>query len=311
MTTAYDDDILLATLGAALAPEPVVPGPELLAALYEALEARAGGAEDERVSPVVLLAPAGRRPGGWSGLRRLRHPVAAAVAVGVLATSGVAAAAVATDHLPGPTRTVAFDLGLPVTSPALEQAKATMTQLRDAIDAGNNPLVRDSAVALRIQLAALSPAERAQIEATAAQLLARADALLAVPTGPGVPPAGPGSGASGQGSAGSKSAAGSGSLVGVALGRTTSANQSSSSSGSAKPPVGLTPTTAGSGASAPGVTTSTTPSTPSTGSPGTTGPPATNPVTTPTTTPRTTTTTTTPPRTTTTTEPDDNEKGDS
>ena len=92
--------------------------------------------------------PRGRRRWGQPGgtLHRLRHPVAAAAAVAVLATGGVAAAAVATDHLPGPTRAVAYDLGLPVTSPALvTAARGTLAELQSALAAGDPGTIRSAA----------------------------------------------------------------------------------------------------------------------------------------------------------------------
>ena len=152
MTDLLDDATLLAALGEVLAPEPASPGPDAMAALYRALDDRAAGAVAatgrDGPAPVVPLTPSTRwgRPGGT--LHRLRHPVAAAVAVAVLATSGVAAA-VATDHLPGPTRAVAYDLGLPVTSPALAAARGTLGQLDAALATGDAARVRTTAALLR------------------------------------------------------------------------------------------------------------------------------------------------------------------
>lgn len=121
MTLTFDDDILLAVLGDALTPEPVEPGAPELAALHRALEIRPADTDDDdgvQLAPVIPMFTPSPRSVMWSRIHRLRHPVAAAVAVGILATSGVAAAGVATDRLPGPTRNVAYALGLPVTSPA-------------------------------------------------------------------------------------------------------------------------------------------------------------------------------------------------
>jgi len=175
--TTLSDDVLLTALGTALAPEPVEPGPEALASLHRALEALEPESDDRHVV-VPFLVPA-RRSSTMAGIHRLRHPVAALVAVGVLATSGVAAAGVATDHLPGPTRNVAYAIGLPVTSPGLEAAKGTLSQLSAALADHDAGRVRSTAPVLRTQLASLSPADRSRIQASADALLARADAFLA------------------------------------------------------------------------------------------------------------------------------------
>ena len=53
-------------------------------------------------------------------------------AIGVLTFGGVAAAAVATNTLPGPLRAFAYDIGLPVTSPALYQARQQLHHLVSA-----------------------------------------------------------------------------------------------------------------------------------------------------------------------------------
>lgn len=49
--------------------------------------------------------------------------------IGVLTFGGVAAAAVVTNTLPGPLRAIAYDIGLPVTSPSLYQARQQLHQL--------------------------------------------------------------------------------------------------------------------------------------------------------------------------------------
>jgi len=215
MIPTFDDDTLLDVLGELLAPEPVEPGPEALAALHRALAARVdapGFAADDDLADVLPFAPPAtpaaavtRRSATWAGLHRLRHPVAAAVAVGVLATSGVAAAGVATDHLPGPTRSVAFALGLPVTSPSLEAARGTLGQLRVALAARDVAQVRSSAALLRSQVDGLAPADRNQIEASAGVLLTQAYAfLIADPSSGSTPGSVPGgTTGTGQGSSGS------------------------------------------------------------------------------------------------------------
>jgi len=258
MTPTFDDDTLLDVLGEVLAPEPVVPGPEVMAALHQALAARAGApdetADRDGLAAVLpfapLTAPPTRRSATWAGLHRLRHPVAAAVAVGVLATSGVAAAGVATDHLPGPTRSVAFALGLPVTSPSLEAARGTMGQLRVALAARDVAQIHASATLLRAQLDGLAPGDRAQIEASAGVLLTEAYAFLIADSssgstpGSGQVPSG-GTGQSSLGSSQSGTAGGSGTSEGGSSGGTTSSDGGSTPA-SAGPSSDSTPGTSGS-----------------------------------------------------------------
>ncbi len=190
MTELLDDAALLAALGGALTPSPAEPDAASVDALHRALAARP--AATYPVPPVTIV-PFHRdrrwaRRGG--PLHRLRHPAAVAAAVAVLTTSGVAAA-VATNHLPGPTRNVAYDLGLPVTSPALAAVQGTMADLRDALAAGDGPRVRTDAARLRSELALLDAADRSAVEPGADLMLARADATGATtaPTAPGRPPA--------------------------------------------------------------------------------------------------------------------------
>ncbi|HEX7443729.1 MAG TPA: hypothetical protein VF320_07580, partial [Acidimicrobiales bacterium] len=280
MIPTFDDDTLLDVLGEILAPEPVEPGPEALAALHRALATRSdapGYAVDRDDLAAVLpfappAVPATRRSATWAGLHRLRHPVAAAVAVGVLATSGVAAAGVATDHLPGPTRSVAFALGLPVTSPSLEAARGTMGQLRVALAARDVAQVRASATLLRSQVDGLAPADRAQIEASAGVLLTQAYAFLIADSGSGSTPGSSQtpSGGTGQGSSDSSGSSRSG---------TSGGSGSSDGGGTNSSDGGSTPGTGGSSSdSTPGTSGSSDGNSGGSGSTGTTdGPPQSTP----------------------------------
>jgi len=229
VTDLLEDATLLAALGEVLAPEPVAPGPDAMAALHRALDDRAAAAVAvatgrDASTPVVPLATSARWGQRGGTLHRLRHPVAAAVAVAVLATSGMAAAAVATDHLPGPTRAVAYDLGLPVTSPALAAARGTLAQLDAALAAGDAVRIRTTSALLRSELADLSPSDRATIQTSAALALARAAALAGAPpgaaVGPGAAPGGttrPG-GTTGTGPPGTGGSTGSGGAGGTGTG---------------------------------------------------------------------------------------------
>ena len=279
MTQPLDDDVLLAALGTALAPDPVEPGPEAMAALYQALDTRRPDVTEDGSAVVIPFAPPKRRSATWAGIHRLRHPVAAAVVVGVLATSGVAAAGVATDHLPGPTRSVAYALGLPVTSPALQSAKGTMNQLSVTLAAHNLAQVRATAALLRTELAGLSAADRGSIRVLADDLLTRADSFdLAAASG---------ASSSKGASTGLSTSSDSGTPIGTTNGGMTSSNgESTSSTGDSSGRI--TPGTSGSADGSSGGTT------PGTSSPGTTEPsdgssggstPTTTPGTTPTTEP--------------------------
>lgn len=265
MTRPIDDDDLLAALGQALAPEPVEPGPEAMAALHQALDGRVVDAHEGGSGVVVLFAPPKRRSATLATIHRLRHPVVAAIAVGVLATSGVAAAGVATDHLPGPTRNVAYALGLPVTSPALETAKGTIAQLRAALAAHDVGQVLALSALLRTRLAGLSPADRASLQATADEQFAQADGFNQSASSD----VSNGSGSStGRGSStGSGTASNSGTADSTSKGGTSSPNgESGSGSGSGDSSGGSTPVSAGSSGGGSSATT------PGTSSPGTTEP---------------------------------------
>ena len=307
MTRPLDDGALMAALSDALAPEPAIPGPEAIAALHRALEAL--GPAEEGGGPAVVVpitGPQGRST-TWAGIHRLRHPVTAAVALGILATSGVAAAGVATDHLPGPTRSVAYALGLPVTSPALASAEGTINLLRGALAANDVTRIQALTTLLRSQLAGLSAADRASIQAAAADVLRQTDSAGQGSTG-GTSQGGNSSTASGATSPGPSSSGGSSNST-INGGANSAGGRPGTGTG--HPSAGTSPGSLGSSNAGPGG------ATPGTGSPGT--PPTrtgagggststTLPRPPPTTTP-TTTTTPTIPTTTSTTEPDDRGDG--
>ncbi|HVC68369.1 MAG TPA: hypothetical protein VND44_12300 [Acidimicrobiales bacterium] len=231
MTVQPDDDLLLDALRSSLAPSAVRPGPAELSAFRSVLASRFDAmSATDGLAGVVPMEGAGRTGRSRStGLRRMRHPVTALVAAAVLATSGVAAAGVATDTLPGPARRIAVALGLPVSSPALETTRGAMGDLRRALDREDTAAIRTGADAVRTDLAVLTSPDRTQVEPAADRLLARADAALGrstgsgahgttgIPSGPAVPPGGgTGTGAepgpdsgppSGQGATGSPSGA--------------------------------------------------------------------------------------------------------
>jgi hypothetical protein len=273
VTLTFDDDILLAALGEALAPEVVEPGFDELAALHRALEtwpADTDDNDDVRLAPVIPMFVPSNRSVTWARIHRLRHPVAAAVAVGILATSGVAAAGVATDRLPGPARNVAYALGLPVTSPALESASGTMVRLGAALADHDAVQVRASATLLHTQMAGLSATDLTQIQTPATDLLVQAYVFLvaaAASQGAAAGAAGTSGGTGLSQSTGSVSSAGPVSSNSPTSGGTTS-QQSPANVGSDRlsgvPPIVTTPVTSPPTSGGSGGTTS------GTGSPGTT-----------------------------------------
>ncbi len=187
MTTQLDDDQLLDVLRDSLAPSAVGPDPAELSAFRAVLVSRfAGMGIADGVAEVVPIEAARRTGQTWStGLRRVRHPVTALLAAAVLAAGGVAAAGVATDTLPGPARQIAFAVGLPVSSPALETTRGAMGDLQSALDRRDSDAIPTAAHAVRTDLAALDSSDRAQVESAASELLARADAALSGSFGPG------------------------------------------------------------------------------------------------------------------------------
>jgi hypothetical protein len=172
-----DDAELLQALATALKPVPARPTVAELAVLHDALAARSGESElssrAETSSPAFWRNPSVRA----QGVHRLRRPAGVLLVAGVLATSGVAAA-VGTNTLPGPARVVAFDLGLPVSSPALVTAQGAVATLRVAVVGSDVAAVRFAADSLRRDMAALTPSDHQKVEPEADQLLFHADERL-------------------------------------------------------------------------------------------------------------------------------------
>lgn len=102
----------------------------------------------------------------------------------------------ATNPLPRPVRVVAHAIGLPVDSPDLVDARQQVSDLRDAMSAGDRQQVVDRAADLRNRLGTLHRDDRAAIEDEAHDALADADHWLATraappsehPTEPAGPP---------------------------------------------------------------------------------------------------------------------------
>lgn len=162
----YSDAEILTLLGGALSATPAAPDAETLARLHMTLDAIS-----TESGPLVT---ARARP-AWA-FGRLRRRVAqrasvVAVAAAVILTGGVATAAVATDTLPGPTRNIAYDLGLPVTSPGLYQARQNLNQLKTSIVQGNRKAQARWGGQLQHDLKSLNDVDLAQIRVPARSLL--------------------------------------------------------------------------------------------------------------------------------------------
>jgi hypothetical protein len=178
VTNFHDDEELLALLGQAFPTQPVRPDETARLQLREALT------NDNLVS---FAGAASRR----ARLRRRLGSHASALtisAIAVVALGGVAAAAVATNTLPGPTRNIAYDIGFPVTSPALAQARQQLHQLDVANAQHHTVVARQLGHGLLHDLTLLNHSDLSQIR-TAAQkaltptgLLQKASKILGIAT---------------------------------------------------------------------------------------------------------------------------------
>lgn len=171
------DDQLLGQLRQALVDPDLAPGPGELARLHQALAA-------SRSAPHRLVADEGSRP-RFAGRRSPRLVVAGAMVVAAL---GAFAGGVAANSLPGPLRSAAYDMGLPVSSPALVAAEAAEMQLRAAlVDRSRGDVLEASAV-LRQRLGALAGSDRRKAYPAGAKLLAEAVSFLAAESPGSQPP---------------------------------------------------------------------------------------------------------------------------
>ena len=162
--TAMRHDELLGRLGACLLADPAAPDADERAALHRALE--------HSPTPSVPSRPTGRQ---W---RRFRRPVAATIAATIV-LSGGAAAAVETNTLPGPLRSLAVTLGLPVAPTALTQAQNALSDLARALTARDPVAVRTDLASLEAALPQLSPSDRADLGPGLADVIAQAQIFLA------------------------------------------------------------------------------------------------------------------------------------
>jgi hypothetical protein len=159
-------DELFDQLGAVLtapAELPLVPSAAELEALASAVAARwpdgaAAPAPASGPSPVHRL-----RSGGPHPLRRLGSSAwrASSAAAAMVVLSASAAAAAGGVPLPRPVRAVAYTVGLPVDSPALDDTKTHIKELKDAVKANDKPKAVATAKRLTTDLTHV-PAEEKQ-----------------------------------------------------------------------------------------------------------------------------------------------------
>jgi hypothetical protein len=147
-------DELLDQLGGVLAPPAdleLAPSAAELEALAAAVAARWPGgasapASESQTAPVRQFPPGGRRPWRRVGSSAWR---AGSVAAGIVIFSASAAAAAGGVPLPRPVRAVAYNVGLPVDSPALDDTNHHIKELKDAVKAQDKP--KAEATTRRIQ----------------------------------------------------------------------------------------------------------------------------------------------------------------
>jgi hypothetical protein len=190
-------DELLDQLGGVLAPPgdlELTPSSAELEALAAAVAARwAGGASapasESQTGPVRHLPPAARpwRRVGSSAWR------AGSVAAGLVLFSASAAAAASGVPLPRPVRVVAYNVGLPVDSPALDDANHHVKELKDAVKAQDKPKAQATAKRLFTDLTKVPAEEKNEAEQKAQPVIQQAvvSGLIPSPTPPTTAPPAP------------------------------------------------------------------------------------------------------------------------
>jgi hypothetical protein len=177
MSGFHNDDELLALLADAFPTQPVKPDEKARQRLRDALANDNLAAFD---SPASRGARWRRRIGSRAGVFTLSS-------IGILVIGG-AAAAVTTNTLPGPTRNLAYDIGLPVTSPALYHARQQLGQLVSANAQHHTTTARQLGHDLLRDLTLLNHADLAQIRKpaqialTQTGLLHQAQKILGIAT---------------------------------------------------------------------------------------------------------------------------------
>lgn len=168
--TTEEDDELLDELSTWLQPDRSSPSAVETATLRALVQARFGPA------PVPLGSRRGR-----TAARVGRRT--AAVALALVAGSASAAAASGGVPFPRPVRAVAHNLGLPVDSPALDEAHHDLGALRAALDDGDREAVRRTVDHLGRAIRRVPDDERERARTETMDILAEASELLAEPLG--------------------------------------------------------------------------------------------------------------------------------
>lgn len=137
----------------------------------------------ERGMPAEEGAAVGRLLASGRSLVRWRKPLAG-LGVMVAALAGGTSAAFATGAAPEPLRAIAYDVGLPVDSPALSAARHDLARLRSFLDQGLSSAALAARTAsaadeLARQLGQLSSGDARRLGPLPYQLIARAEALEA------------------------------------------------------------------------------------------------------------------------------------
>ncbi|HEV3363186.1 MAG TPA: hypothetical protein VG795_03435, partial [Acidimicrobiia bacterium] len=190
-------DELLDQLGGVLAPPEelaLTPSAEELEALAAAVALRwpdaaaAPAAEDADGSPggtpALPPSPVRRlRPGRRPALRRVGSSAwrAGSVAAGIVLISGSAAAASGGVPLPRPVRVVAYTVGLPVDSPALDDTHQDIKALKEAVKANDKPKAEAKVRELHKDLVKVPAGEKKVAEPKVAAAIDAAKPLIESP----------------------------------------------------------------------------------------------------------------------------------
>ena len=175
--TVTDDELLAQLRDALVTGDATAPSPAEMARFREAAGRWGSGARSGAGGHAGAASRLRLAWDAWRALPPRLSPalVGAAAALGVL---GLFGGAVAANTLPGPLRSVAYDAGLPVSSPALVAAQEAESTLQQALPSQDRSVIAPDAAALRQRLSALDPSDRATADPRAERLLSEADALL-------------------------------------------------------------------------------------------------------------------------------------
>ena len=175
--TVTDDELLAQLRDALVTGDAAAPSPAEMARFHEAAGRWGSGARSGAGGRAGAASRLRLAWDAWRALPPRLSPalVGAAAALGVL---GLFGGAVAANTLPGPLRSVAYDAGLPVSSPALVAAEEAESTLQQALPSQDRSVIAPDAAALRQRLSVLDPSDRATADPRAQHLLSEADVLL-------------------------------------------------------------------------------------------------------------------------------------